>query len=92
MYHQWNSKTEFVVATHRDLPITDVIKLLRKERDHTTASSATPTSNITEDRDDENVDKRQSDVNSASTHQTCEKPKVNNNNNDSRSLAFGCRR
>jgi len=32
-YHQWNSKPEFVVATHRVLAIADVINLLKKERD-----------------------------------------------------------
>ena len=32
-YHQWNSKPEFVVATHRVLAIGDVINLLKKERD-----------------------------------------------------------
>lgn len=32
-YHQWNSKPEFVVANHRVLNITEVLKLLKKERE-----------------------------------------------------------
>lgn len=42
-YHQWNSKPEFVVATHRVLQISEVIKLMKKEREHLTGTSTEQT-------------------------------------------------
>ena len=55
-YHQWNSKPEFVVATHRVLPISDVIKLLKKERDQQLNNST--------DQDEENGEKTNNETNS----------------------------